>query len=142
MIDARRVQRTFGDGFVADAVVGLQEAWMQHADVLLADEPLVTTVYEALARRQPKSRTRGRRGAPAEMVLRLLVLKHVRNWSDATLEREVLANLVYRAFTRIGGGPVPDAKTMGRWGDGGCCRRLGRGGPLLRAAQAPHNRTR
>jgi IS5 family transposase len=116
MIDARRVQRTFGDGFVADAVVGLQEAWMQHADVLLADEPLVTTVYEALARRHPKSRTRGRRGAPAEMVLRLLVLKHVRNWSYATLEREVRGNLVYRAFTGIGGDPVPDAKTMGRWG--------------------------
>src|SRR5712692_8889723 len=116
MIDARRVQRIFGDGFVADAVVGVQEAGMKHADVILADHELVTTVYEALARRQPKSRTRGRRGAPAEMVLRLLVLKHVRNWSYATLEREVRGNLVYRAFTRIGGGKVPDAKTMGRWG--------------------------
>ena len=116
MIDARRVQRTFGDGFVADAVVALQEAWMRHADVILADDELVATVYEALARRHPKSRTRGRRGAPAEMVLRLLVLKHVRNWSYATLEREVRGNLVYRAFTRIGGGKVPDAKTMGRWG--------------------------
>jgi IS5 family transposase len=50
------------------------------------------------------------------MVLRLLVLKHIRNWSYATLEREVRTNLVYRAFTRVGGGPVPDAKTMGRWG--------------------------
>jgi IS5 family transposase len=49
-------------------------------------------------------------------VLRLLVLKHVRNWSYAILEREVRANLVYRDFTRIGGGAVPDAKTMGRWG--------------------------
>jgi IS5 family transposase len=116
VIDARRMQRTFGDGFVADAVVALQEAWMRHADVILADDQLVATVYEALARRHPKSRTRGRRGAPAEMVLRLLVLKHVRNWSYATLEREVRGNLVYRAFTRIGGGPVPDAKTMGRWG--------------------------
>ena len=116
MIDARRMQRTFGDGFVADAVVALQEAWMRQADVILADDELVTTVYEALARRHPKSRTRGRRGAPAEMVLRLLVLKHVRNWSYATLEREVRGNLVYRAFTRIGGGKVPDAKTMGRWG--------------------------
>src|ERR1700687_5869738 len=116
MIDARRMQRIFGDGFVADAVVGLQEGWMRHAEVILADDELVTTVYEALARRHPKSRTRGRRGAPAEMVLRLLVLKHVRNWSYGTLEREVRGNLVYRAFTRIGGGPVPDAKTMGRWG--------------------------
>ncbi len=116
MIEARRVQRTFGDGFVADAVVGLSEAWMRHADLILDDEQLVATVYDALARRHPKSRTRGRRSAPAEMVLRVLVLKHMRNWSYATLEREVRANLVYRAFTRIGGDPVPDAKTMGRWG--------------------------
>ena len=116
MIDARRRQRTFGDGFVADTVAGCQEAWMPHADAILDDEAVVSTVYEALATRHPKSRTRGRHGAPAEMVVRLLILKHVRNWSYATLEREVRTNLVYRAFTRIGGGSVPDAKTMGRWG--------------------------
>ena len=72
--------------------------------------------YEALARRHPKSRIRGRKGTAAEIVLRLLVLKHVRNWSYEVLEREVRANLVYRDFTRVGGDKVPDAKTMGRWG--------------------------
>ena len=116
MRDARRLQRGFGDGFVAEAVSDLQEAWMRHADALLDDDGLVSAVYEALGRRHPKSRTRGRRGAPAEMVLRLLVLKHVRNWSYAIMEREVRTNLVYRDFTRVGGGKVPDAKTMGRWG--------------------------
>src|SRR6476659_5078511 len=34
----------------------------------------------------------------------------------AALEREVRANLVYRDFTRVGSGKMPDAKTMGRWG--------------------------
>ena len=48
--------------------------------------------------------------------MRLLVLKHVRNWSHGVLEREVRANLVYRDFTRVGGAKMPDAKTMGRWG--------------------------
>lgn len=89
---------------------------MKHAAEVLADEQIVASVYDALARRHPKSRSRGRQGAPAEMVLRLLVLKHVRNWSYGALEREVRANLVYRDFTRVGGGKVPDAKTMGRWG--------------------------
>ena len=89
---------------------------MRHADVLLDDDQLVSAVYDALGKRHPKSRTRGRRAAPAEMVLRLLVLKHLRNWSYATLEREVRTNVVYRDFTRVGGGSVPDAKTMGRWG--------------------------
>jgi transposase, IS5 family len=40
----------------------------------------------------------------------------VRNWSYEVLEREVRANLVYRDFTRVGGGKMPDAKTIGRWG--------------------------
>jgi IS5 family transposase len=40
----------------------------------------------------------------------------VRNWGYDTLEREVRANLVYRAFTRVGDGKVPDAKTLARIG--------------------------
>jgi len=53
---------------------------------------------------------------PAEVVLRLMVLKHIRNWSYAVLAREVRANLVYRQFTRIGLQNVPHAKTIGKLG--------------------------
>ena len=60
--------------------------------------------------------TRGRPAFPAEVVLRMMLLKHVRDWSYEELAREVRANLVYREFTRIGGGKVPDDKTMGRLG--------------------------
>ena len=116
MIKMRRAQLSFGDGLIAAEVSDLREGWMKHADAVLADEAIVAAVYEALAKRHPKSRSRGRRGAPAEMVLRLLILKHTRNWSYEVLEREVRANLVYRDFTRVGGGKAPDAKTMGRWG--------------------------
>jgi IS5 family transposase len=116
MIEMRRSQLSFGDGLIAEEVSDLREAWMRHADEVLADEHIVAAVYEALAQRHPQSRSRGRRGAPAEMVLRLLILKHVRNWSYGVLEREVRANLVYRDFTRVGGAKMPDAKTMGRWG--------------------------
>lgn len=116
MIEMRRAQLSFGDGLIAGEVSDLREGWMTHADRVLADEQIVGAVYEALATRHPKSRSRGRLGAPAEVVLRLLILKHVRNWSYHVLEREVRANLVYRDFTRVGGGKMPDAKTMGRWG--------------------------
>jgi transposase, IS5 family len=116
MIELRRAQRSFGDGLIAEEVADLCEDWMTHADQLLDDEQIVTSVYEGLAQRHPQSRRRGRLGAPAEMVLRLLILKHARNWSYGVLEREVRANLVYRNFTRVGAGKVPDAKTMGRWG--------------------------
>ena len=116
MIEMRRAQLSFGDGLIAEEVSDLREDWMGHADAVLADESIVAVVYEALAKRHPKSRSRGRRGAPADMVLRLLVLKHIRNWSYEVLEREVRANLVYRDFTHVGGAKTPDAKTMGRWG--------------------------
>jgi len=116
MIEMRRSQLSFGDGLIAEEVSDLREAWMRHADEVLADEHIVAAVYEALAQRHPQSRSRGRRGSPADMVLRLLILKHVRNWSYGVLEREVRANLVYRDFTRVGGAKMPDAKTMGRWG--------------------------
>ncbi len=116
MIEMRRAQLSFGDGLIAEEVSDLREDWMKHADQILADEQIVAAVYEALAHRHAKSRSRGRLGAPAEMVLRLLILKHVRNWSYDVLEREVGANLVYRDFTRVGGAKTPDAKTMGRWG--------------------------
>ena len=116
MIEMRRTQLSFGDGLIAEEVSDLREGWMKHADTVLADEDIVAAVYEALSKRHPKSRCRGRRGAPADMVLRLLILKHIRNWSYEVLEREVRANLVYRDFTHVGAGKMPDAKTMGRWG--------------------------
>ncbi|HSL72536.1 MAG TPA: ISNCY family transposase [Longimicrobiales bacterium] len=111
-----RRQLAFADGLIREEVSELWEDWMRQADEVLADAQLVNCVYEALARRWPKSRTRGRKGTPAEVVLRLLLLKHMRNWSYAVLEREVRANLVYRQFTRVGAHKVPDAKTLGKLG--------------------------
>ena len=123
MIETRRAQRSFGDGLIADEVKDLHEEWMKHADRVLGDKEIVAAIYEALAKRHPQSRTRGRPGTPAEVVLRLLVLKHMRNWSYGVLEREVRANLVYRDFTR--GGRHQDAR---RQDHGPLGRRRGAGG--------------
>ncbi len=115
MITLRCVnQPQFPEGFVEDAVGDLWEPWMREADRLLDDEQLLNAVYEALLQRHPKSRTRGRLGAPAEIVVRMLLLKHIRNWSFDVVEREVRPNLLYRQFTRVAAGKVPDAKTLGR----------------------------
>ena len=73
MIDLRRRQRSFGDGLIAEQVEELWEDWMRAADTVLEDEVLLTTVWEALARRRPHSKTRGRPGTPAEVVLRMLL---------------------------------------------------------------------
>jgi transposase, IS5 family len=115
MIQLRRVsQYSFGDGLIAEQTSELWEPWMRQADKVLEDEQLINAVYEGLLKRHAKSRTRGRLGVPAEIVLRMLLLKHIRNWSFAVVEREVRANLVYREFTRVGAAKVPDAKTLGR----------------------------
>jgi transposase, IS5 family len=81
VIEMRRAQLNFADHWVAEEIADLREDWMAHADRILDDENIVAAVYEALSKRHPRSRSRGRHGAPAEMVLRLLILKHARNWS-------------------------------------------------------------
>jgi len=113
MVEMRHEQRQLWEGFFAQEA-RLWEPWMEKIDPLLEDEQLLERVHEALGKRHPLSRKRGRKQTPAEVVLRLLVLKHVRNWSYQILEREARANVVYRKFTRIEARKVPDAKTMAR----------------------------
>jgi IS5 family transposase len=81
-------------------------------DPILDDEAIVELVAEALRRRRPLSAVRGRLGTPATVVLRLLILKHLYDWSFDECERVVRGSLVYRAFCRIDGERVPDAKTL------------------------------
>jgi IS5 family transposase len=114
MTKRRNAQRSLWEGIIAEDVEELWEPWMGEADRLLEDEELLDRVWEAQGERHRHSRTRGRPQTPAEVVLRLLLLKHVRNWGFDTLEREVRANLVYRSCTRIGMEKVPDAKTLAR----------------------------
>jgi len=112
----QQAQQTLWEGIVLEDVKALWEPWMVEADKLLEDEELIERVYEAQGERHQNSSTRGRSQTPAELVLRLLLLKHIRDWSYDILEREVRANLAYRDFTRIGLGKVPDAKTLARIG--------------------------
>jgi len=86
--------------------------WLRKIDTLLEDEAVIEVVAQALETRWPQSRRRGRPGTPADVVIRMLILKHLFDWSYDDLEREVRANLVYRMFTRIDAGDVPDAKTI------------------------------
>ena len=116
MIQFRHQQRSVWEGLFAEEVAELWEPWMRVVDELLEDEALVDGVYEAQGRRHGQSRTSGRPQTPAEVTLRMLILKHVRHWSYETLEREVRANVVYRSFCRIGTEKVPDAKTLVRLG--------------------------
>ena len=90
----------------------LWDGTLREIDRVLDDEALVDRVAEALAQRHPQSQRRGRLGTPAVVVLRMLVLKHLHDWSFDECARDVRGSLVYRAFCRIDGERVPDAKTL------------------------------
>lgn len=112
----RHAQPSLWEGFLAEEVAELWEPWMREVDAILDDDELLSAVFEAQGQRHKESCRLGRHQTPAEVVLRMLLLKHVRNWSYEVLEREVRANLVYRSFCRIGLEKVPDAKTLVRLG--------------------------
>jgi IS5 family transposase len=118
MIRRRNGQRSLWDAvlFGEPDPRKLMEPALQRIDELLEDEALVDGVLDAMRGRFAQSGRRGRYGTPAEVALRMLVLKHLKGWSYEQLQWEVTGNLVYRYFCRIDGGKVPDAKTMVRLG--------------------------
>lgn len=114
MITTRRLQGDFADQWIRENVDELWEPWLHHAHKALSDDKLLELVQTELNKRCLKSKTRGRPSYPVEVVMSMLLLKHLRDMSFETVVREVRGNLVYRQFTGIGGGSVPDEKTLGR----------------------------
>jgi transposase, IS5 family len=111
MVQRRQRERSLFEVLLPDGHK-LWPDWLRRIDTALEDEAVIEVVAQALEKRWPQSRRRGRLGTPAEVVIRMLILKHLFDWSYNDLEHEVRANLVYRAFTRIDAGDVPDAKTI------------------------------
>ncbi len=120
MVRRRDAQLSFAQLLLFSATLPQPEALMdpvlRRMDLLLEDESMVDAVMAVLRRRYAQSGRRGRYGTPAEVVLRMLVLKHVRQWSYESLCREVAGSLVYRRFCRIDAGRVPDDKTLVKLG--------------------------
>jgi IS5 family transposase len=111
MVQRRQRERSLFEVLLPDGHK-LWPDWLRKIDTLLEDDAVIEVVAHALEQRWPQSRRRGRLGTPADVVIRMLMLKHLFDWSYDDLEREVRANLVYRMFTRIDAGEVPDAKTI------------------------------
>jgi len=80
VIQLRHRQPSLWHSGLAKDIGDLWEPWMKEVDQLLEDAALVESVYDAQGKRHRKSRTHGRTQTPAEVALRLLILKHVRNW--------------------------------------------------------------
>jgi IS5 family transposase len=84
-------------------------------DRVLDDDTLFQAVKADLAHRFPRTPIDGRPSTPVEVILRMLVVKHLYGWSDEATERWVSDSLVLRQFCRVYAEPVPDDTTLLRW---------------------------
>jgi IS5 family transposase len=84
-------------------------------DRLLTDDDLYQQIRGDLARRYRLTLVHGRHSTPAEVVLRLLVVKHLYTWSFAETVQRVADSLVLRWFCRVYFRRAPDDTTLLRW---------------------------
>jgi transposase, IS5 family len=91
------------------------EPVLAHLDRLLEDDELFRAVKADLARRSPRSLTRGRRSTPVEVILRMLVVRRLYGFSYEQTEHFVADSLILRQFCRLYLEPAPDDTTLIRW---------------------------
>ena len=91
------------------------EPELAELDRLLEDDEIFQHVKADLSRRRPHSTQTGRPSTPVEVILRLLVVQHLYDWSYAQTEHFVGDSLVLRQFCRLGFEPVPHHTTLMRW---------------------------
>src|SRR4051794_37612051 len=91
------------------------EPVLARLDTLLDDDTLFQLVKADLAKRRPRTCNDGRPSTPVEVVLRMLVVKHLYGWSYEQAERWVADRLVLRQFCRVYAERVPDDTTLIRW---------------------------
>jgi IS5 family transposase len=91
------------------------EPELAELDRLLEDDVLFQHIKADLGRRRPHTTETGRPSTPVEVILRLLVVQHLYDWSYAQTEHFVGDSLVLRQFCRLGLEPVPHHTTLMRW---------------------------
>jgi transposase, IS5 family len=84
-------------------------------DPLLADTDLLAAVRADFCQRSPRSATRGRHSTPVEVILRLLVVRRLFDWTYEETVWRVSDSISLRQFCRLGTDAVPDASTLDRW---------------------------
>jgi transposase, IS5 family len=96
-------------------LAGQTDPVLRQLDPLLDDDPLYQLVRGDLVRRYPHTADHGRHSTPAEVILRLLVVKHLCNWSYPETVTRVADSLVLRWCCRVYFQRVPDGTTLLRW---------------------------
>ncbi len=84
-------------------------------DRLLDDDEIFLRIKADFSKRRPNSSRLGRRSTPVEVILRMLVVRRLYDWSFEATERNVSDSLVLRQFCRLYLEPAPDDTTLIRW---------------------------
>ncbi len=77
------------------------EPQLAQLDRLLEDDVLFAKVKADLSNRYPNSSTLGRHSTPVEVVLRMLIVRRLYNWSYEATEHFVSDSVVLRQFCRV-----------------------------------------
>ncbi|HEV2122313.1 MAG TPA: ISNCY family transposase [Chloroflexota bacterium] len=102
--------------FEVVAALGMEvDPVLMRLDSLLDEDTLFQAVKVDLACRFPRTVIDGRPSTPVEVVLRMLVVKHLYGWSYAQTEHWVSDSLILRQFCRVYAQRVPDDTTLLRW---------------------------
>jgi IS5 family transposase len=88
---------------------------LDELDQILDEDALFLAVKEDMGQRYPHTRSRGRPSTPVEVILRMLVVKHLYNWSYEDTETFVGDSITLRQFCRVYLESVPDDTTLIRW---------------------------
>jgi len=89
---------------------------LQQIDELLDQTPAIMNEVKAVFQnRRTNSKTAGRSSHPVEVILRLLILKHLKDWRLRDTIEEVKYNFAYRKFTRLYFEKVPHYSILSRY---------------------------
>jgi IS5 family transposase len=88
---------------------------LRKLDALLDDDMLYQQVRADEGSRYRYTLVHGRHSTPVEVLLRMLILKHLYQWSYKECEGRVADSLVLRWFCRVAFHEVPDGSTLFRW---------------------------
>ena len=88
---------------------------LKELDRLLDDDELYQQARTDFGKRHRFTLVHGRHSTPVEVLLRMLILKHLSQWSYQQTQDRVDENLALRWFCRLYWAPVPDESTLIPW---------------------------
>lgn len=113
LIDRHRQMNLF-DSIIPTTAVQMDPV-LQQIDQLLDNDVVFERVKSDLSKRYPQTLRRGRHSTPVEVIMRMLLLKHLYDWSYEDTERFVKDSLSLRQFSRVYLEHVPDDTVLIRW---------------------------